>query len=60
MATATGGDRSLRVEHVDVWENADGVFAGSTDPDCEFIVELTGAAKKTVHDALVKFGRKTG
>jgi hypothetical protein len=60
MAEITAGERTLRLERVDAWENEDGVFIASDDPGCEFITELTGAAKKAVHAALAAAGRKTG
>ena len=63
MAKPSKGKRSLNLgdNKVAVWENADGVFVGSTDRDCEFITALEdGAAKTAVQNALRKFGRKTG
>jgi hypothetical protein len=53
------GDRTIHLDGIEAWSNADGVFLASSDPDAEFIHELTGDAKQKVLGALTKLGRQT-
>lgn len=61
MAQPNGGPRGLLPDRTTAWENRDGVFLASGDPDCPFIVALPrgSAAARTLHDALVRAGRRT-
>lgn len=49
MAEARG-QRKLKLRNVAVWQNKEGTFLGSTDPDCSFIVALNNTPKLRVHE----------
>lgn len=57
MAVPNSGPRGLNLDQATVWANRDGVFLGSTDPDCTMIVPLKGAAKDAALAALAAHGR---
>jgi len=53
MALPTAGDRALELTgKTEVWETEDGVFLTTHDDEVEIIVELTGAARMHVRNAL--------
>jgi len=59
MAIVTDGERSLRLSGaVEVFEDEDGVFLTTHDEDIKIIVELDGAARRHVRQALRHYGRK--
>lgn len=61
MAEVAGGQRSVNLEKVAVYESKDGgLMLGCTDPDAPFTLYVGKgtAAYKVLHDLLVRNGRK--